>query len=101
MKSYRVQHHLPRYNDRARGGRRDYDRLTDAQLQSIMSVAAPMPYQLRGDFLRALVGELGARDVGELPRAALEARRLSVQFATATRGAFLLGESVGHALALG
>jgi hypothetical protein len=51
-------------------------RLSDTQLQDVMTVAASIPYPLRAAFLRALAAELGGRDGdGEVHRAALRARQ--------------------------
>jgi hypothetical protein len=53
-------------------------RLSDTQLQDVMTVAASIPYPLRAAFLRALAAELGGRDGdGEVHRAALRAGKAS------------------------
>jgi hypothetical protein len=55
--------------------------LTDEQLRTVMELAAPIPVEQRGEFLRALAGELRLRGVddvgpGELHRLCVEVRRV-------------------------
>jgi hypothetical protein len=61
--------------------------LSDAQLEQIKTLAAPLHPRWRGAFLRALAAEIGDREVGagELHRIALRVRQGTIERARTPR----------------